>query len=270
MKKKEYNSQRTQEKHKSEIEKIRTGNFIKRKNDFDASSVVAILGLVVAFASLIVSCIAFNDSKNTSSIMNKFTKDMSHLNYSLKLEEKGGYLISDDETLFSANPFIFSYDRGKNSGDVKEIYFAYLAENNEANVIKVPSDKKLFYIDAGEILDKPLADTKDELENNQLSIRFASNKMRIEKPFMFHILLKSYNDEYQYFTILCYRENHNQFKINDIFTFDTAIIEDTDVYDLESIKKIFTSFKNNRYTTYQEFQKGISNERKRIKSILTE
>ena len=229
--------------------------------------------IILTIITILIS-IRMNDFvKETTLAMNEFTKDTAHIDYHLTLEKKACYIMMNN-ALFNIDPFVFNYERANKSGKVKEIYISYFTKKGEGNILKLPKNKQLAYFNSDEILSQPKVNMKKKFKSNQFAFAYASSNLSVNEPMIFHILLKAYNGEFQFFTIVSYFDNeafdNDSITKRDCSKIQTKIIKDTDIFDIIKMKEIYANFngKSKEITSYQALQRKIRTERTKIASIL--
>lgn len=254
----------------TEIMKQKSGG-IKKIKDNKWNIVTILISLVVFFW-------AIRMDNNTMRNLN--------MNYVLKTTDIDPLLMKADDAIFNLNPYVYNLDKIGDSGEYANIYFSRI--NSEGVLIKKIDEGVLSYYDFK--LDKQ---TEKSINDNNIvvptaklrkyDIKLFYAKIDQELPIsIFHIFLKGYNGAYQFFTIINYVSNIEEYTTeidgknmnNELIQLKAKIISDEEVYDNDLLHDVITKIEGSRYSkdtpykSYKELQSKIIDERNKIKESL--
>lgn len=256
----------------------------KKLNSKNKSTILSIAALLVSCFAIYVS-IRISDNSNAITLsLNKESSKNYNLNYMLQINDSGvcqnTALAPVDEngsraeggTLFFTNAFYFDLIKGDTSGSYSNKYVGVL--NGEDLLLKEVLSKNIVFSNSDFKSSINFNDVKVKknddscIKENGFALYFmdltSKDHQQVNPVLILHVILKGYNGEYQYFTVINYLVDNGEVYM----PFKSKIIGDAELYDNDITNDIVKAINNPKYPNYKVLKDQIEKERNIIKNKL--
>lgn len=164
-----------------------------------------------------------------------------NLNYELICESP--LTMGNNDIDYTLGPFVFQLHKGKLSGEFKSLYVATVKDEKLDMVEMDSSNYNNFSYEFKDTMRLfNASDNNKSLLTMKYFIMPPINDTDFERYGIFHMILKGYNNEYQYFTIIYYftKPDFSNIRADEFYTskITTYILENNDLYEQSNIAKI--------------------------------
>lgn len=217
----------------------------KRKEPWWKSNVV------LAWIPIVLTLIGFFITKYQ---MDQSSKAMN-LNYHLTCESPA--TMGNNDIDYTLGPFVFELHRGKLSGEFKSLYVATVKDEKLDMVEMNSSNYNNFSYEFGDTMKLfNASDNSKSLVTMKYFIMPPISDNDFERYGIFHMILKGYNNDYEYFTIIYYftKPDFSNIRANEFYTskITTYILKNDDIYEQSNISKIAYELTKNANKTILE------------------